>query len=201
MELIDIERILRRGASSLAESLHFYWPSHGNNEVPEANIELHLAHALLESGFFVYGQAHPSGTANTRLDTVAVDPRNKVHVVAEFKRLYNVDQARAMVADAERIIAWTPQAQGWRHPGLNFGRKFGLLAATTWKAEFAKWFTTDDAKMRDPTGDDGPFDELWKKLPKQRTIWDALPLTSYHVAGRKKLEGQWLVYALFELQA
>ena len=42
--------------ASLAESLHFYWPT-GHNEVPEPNISLRVGHALMEAGFFAYAEA------------------------------------------------------------------------------------------------------------------------------------------------
>ena len=42
--------------ASLAENLHFYWPT-GHNEVPEPNISLRVGHALMEAGFFAYAEA------------------------------------------------------------------------------------------------------------------------------------------------
>ncbi len=89
MNVIEIDRIVRRGAASLAESLHYYWPQTGNNEAPERNISIHLGRAFLDAGFLVYGETHSRDDVNTRLDLLAIDPSAGALVACEFKRLYS----------------------------------------------------------------------------------------------------------------
>jgi hypothetical protein len=198
MQSLDIERFVRRGAASLAESLHFYWPSTGRNEIPERNISLHVAHAFIDASFLCYGEAHTNDKTNLHVDLLAVHPAAGVFVAGEFKRLYDGAQARAMVEDAARLQQFKMQQRSQlRHPGLQIARQFGLLAATTWDEKYARWFTTTAGKALDPTG--GAFDQLLKMLPQKDTIWNAHTLINYHDADADRDRTQWLVYALFPL--
>jgi len=195
---IDIERIVRRGAASLAESVHFYWPSAKlQNEIPERNITLHLAHAFLSEGFLTYGEAHPDGSADSFLDLLALQPHQKVVVACEFKRLYGDERyAQAVVNDAQKVLAFKmQQSPALRHPELEVTHGFGLLAAITWLENYARWFTTQEDAPTDPTR--GAFGQLHAALPSE-TIWNAYALSDGRdEAGKRRTH--WLVYALFPL--
>jgi hypothetical protein len=199
MRPIDIERIIRRGASSLAESLQFYWPSSTpENEVLERNISVHLAHAFLTSGFFAYTEAHTKGRKDRFIDLLVVEPRAKLSLVGEFKRLYRHQEARKMVKDLDRLLAFEMQiGSRLRHPGLEIERHFGVLAAMTWIPEHAQWFTTTAPDADDPTG--GALNQLARVLPRDQTIWNAYTLKNYHHAEANRIRSHWLVYAIFPL--
>lgn len=200
MKIIDIERTVRRGAASLAESVHFYWPAATpQNEIPERNITLHLGHAFSNAGFLTYCDAHNDGSTKTFLDLLAVHPYEKVLVACEFKRLsWDARQSQGMVDDAQRVLRFKMQkSPELRHVGLEVGRGFGLLAAITWLQPLARWFTTFEQSPPDPTG--GKFDQLRAALPSE-TIWNAYALSDhYDQSGERKTH--WLVYALFPLPA
>jgi hypothetical protein len=196
MKLIDVERIIRRGAGSLAESLHFYWPSTGNNEVPESNIALHLGRAFMDEGFLAYSNAHTKDDVKVHLDLMAMQPRAQILVAGEFKRIYNSDQVRKLVDDLTRILKFRPQDDAQlRHAGLNVGESFGLLAGTTHNEKYAHWFATDETNIGDETG--GHLDGLWQQLRRADPIYNAYPLSDYWFGGVRHTH--WLLYVLFRI--
>lgn len=196
MRGIEIERIVRRGAMSMADSPHFYWPSVGRNDVPERNISLHLGHVLLANDFFLFAEAHNHDDANVHLDLLALHPSKETLIAGEFKRLYSNEKAWAMVADLDRLRAWQ-LGQDRGHSQLRTSHRFGLLAATTWSRPYAEWFNTRAKNPPDPT--DGALAKLWAELPGRDVLWGAVVLLDEApIAGMSKTT-EWLVYAIFPL--
>lgn len=205
MNIVELERLVRRGAASLAESLHFYWPSTGNNEIAEANVALHLGRAFLERDFLVLAEAHGKDGVKLHLDLLSIDPMQGVFVAGEFKRLHNGSQLRSMLADLDRVLGFSPHDDDWHlHPGITPRDCWGILAGTTWLENLAQWFVTDD---------DG-FVSQWPELhtlekrigevaADGERIFNAFPLQRYHLGARQdRVAGyrtQWLVYALFRV--
>jgi hypothetical protein len=109
MNHYELERIVRRGASSLAESLNFYWPSNGLNEIPEANQALHVGDAFLEAGFLAFAEAHRDGDTSKRFDLLALEPRASTLLVGEFKRVFS-KTVGGLASDAQRILEFSPRA-------------------------------------------------------------------------------------------
>ena len=69
-DINKVERILRKGLYSLSDSLYQYWPvGSSQNEIPEVNISIHVAGALINAGYCVYGEYRSSDG----VDTVAHD--------------------------------------------------------------------------------------------------------------------------------
>ncbi len=199
MRPIDIERILRKGAASLAESLQFYWPSSTpENEALERNISMHLAHAFLTADFFAYTEAHTAGRTDRFVDLLVLQAAEKISVAGEFKRLYRHYEARKMLTDLDKLLAFEMQTgPRLRHKGLQIDHHFGLLAAMTWIPDHAQWFTTTSQDAEDPTG--GALNQLAAILPRDETIWNAYTLKNYHHAEANRVLTHWLVYALFPL--
>jgi hypothetical protein len=197
MTALEIIDILRRGASSLADSLEFYWPTTEENEVAEANQVVHMGRAFMDSGFKVYAEAHKEGVSDQRFDLLAIDPSQTALVVAEFKRVYNGPQCDLMASDAERLKSFEP-VQGQRHQvrGATLGERWGVVAGTTWRAEYAAWFLSKDRLAEDPTRTGG-LNQLWSAVKGTQAKWGAFPLIAYHRAS--EVNTQWLLYVVFRL--
>lgn len=191
---LEIERIVRCAAMSLADSLYFYWPANGMNDICEKNISLHLASAFIKRGYFIYGEAHAEREANLHLDLLAIDPATNTLVTTECKRLYSLEKAREMVADVHRLRAWRVSEERFRR-SRKLERRFGVLAATTWERDYAEWFQSDDS-IDDPNQGLG---ELWRELRDTDVHWGAaVLLDSAPVEGLQRTT-EWLVYAVFSL--
>ena len=197
MRAIEIERLVRRAANSMADSLHFYWPSLGRNDIPERNISAHFAHVLLDHDFLLYAEAHPEDTARRHLDLLAIHPTRDTLVAAEFKRIYSTETVGAMVADLDRIRSWR-LGQDRGHHQLRVHHRFGVLAATTWNPKYASWFNTTDLSHEDPTA--GLLDGLWKELPSDDVVWGSIVLIDDVPVGRRERTTEWLVYVVFPLE-
>ena len=58
-DIHKIERILRKGLASLSDSLFYDWPLPENdedNEISEANLNIHIAYSFINSGFIVFSE-------------------------------------------------------------------------------------------------------------------------------------------------
>lgn len=192
-----LRQVLQQAAHSISASLKFYWPQTGNNDVPERVISLHLASALMRPGFLVYGEAHRNGTSDERYDLLALDPVAGTLLVSEHKRLYNAPQARSMANDVDRILKFS--LQDWHDATVPFDHRFGVVAATTWREDYAAWFCTLEKDPKDPT-EDGSLTSMWKAASarsERAQPWsDSLPVMDY-VDSDGKRKTQWLVYMLF----
>lgn len=193
--LIDVERLIRRAAGALAEDLAVYWPSAGRNELPEANVTLHLAATLREAGFAVFAEAHSAGTGTERRhDLLALRCGDGTLIACEAKRLYNGQQAQRMRQDAQRLKEFAP-LEGEDHlaPGVELMDRIGVLAATTWNEGYARWFAGEDAA----DVSDEALDPIWEALLKHATRWGACPLQDDWTTGARRT--QWLVFAAIPL--
>ncbi|WP_242370687.1 hypothetical protein [Anaeromyxobacter sp. SG26] len=197
----QLEKLTRRGASSLAESLHFYWPSNGLNEIPEANQALHIGSAFLNAGFLAYAEAHRDGETHQRFDLLVVEPRESTLLVAEFKRVFS-KTVGALATDAERILEFSPRASPrLARCKLELKSTWGLVGGTTWEPEYVKWFLDEDPTAKDPAG--GELDALWKLVSHRDAVWGAHPLIAYRQDRPKKgieVETQWFVFVLFKVK-
>ncbi len=197
MSQLLVEGMVRSAASTLEESLHFYWPTHGPNELAERNLSLHIAGALQRNGFLVFGEGNSENDSSTRFDVIALKPTSEAAVIVECKRLLNEASAAAMAADAGRISRFQfHSGTDLTHPELRVSRSFGVLLATTWSEKYAEWFLADEDQ-----GDPGDgFIQLWRAVPKG-ALWGASVLQHFRRrSGPKAGEyaKQWLVYTVFQ---
>jgi len=196
MNRIEIERIVRLGAESLADSIYYYWPSSGDNEIPEANITVHLGRAFLNSGFLCFAEAHTRDKVKPHLDLVALSPSDGTVVVSQFKRIFNPERVNSLTKDVAAIRDFRLQDKNWRDERLESGRAFGLVAGTTWMPEYAKWWAQDNCI--DPTRDEA-LKALDAAIGKHDVDWGIRALSSTG-SKTKGLEQQWLLYCIFDLQ-
>jgi hypothetical protein len=196
MNALALTRIIRSGASSLAESLEDYWPTWGLNEIAEANQVLHIGRAFLEQGYLGFAEAHQDGGATRRFDLLVIEPTNQTLLVCEFKRIYNAAQVELVCGDAKRLMGFAPMQPQRSASGLVIKEQWGLVGGTTWLEEYAAWFLDREISAIDPTG--GNLDALWKTLKPMRPTWGAYPLVTYFDPETKKIVPQWFVFALFK---
>jgi hypothetical protein len=180
---------------SMSDSLHFYWPSIGRNDIPERNISAHLSHVLLVNDFFLYAEAHTDDSASMHLDLLALHPSKDTLVAGEFKRLYTSEKAWAMVEDLSRLRKWR-LGQDRGHPQLRASHRFGVLAGTTWNRRYAEWFN-DEKNPTDPT--DGALTQLWRELPGNDVLWGTVVILDEAPIKSSAKTTEWLVYAIFPL--
>jgi len=193
MDIWDVMKIVRKGGYYLGESLWEYWPSKGNNEVPEANVTLHVGRALAEAGFAVFAEAHgeDSGT-DKRHDLLAYSrPANTV-VACEFKRLYSGEKANQMLHDVRRLGAFRPIDNEVAN-----SEQFGVLAATTWDVEYARWWVHG--------GGDRFLKGAWAGFDKETVLkdaqWGTLVLQAVEDWAEPNAKWHYFLYAVFPLRA
>jgi len=192
----DVVDLLKRCASSMTESLRFYWPSGGKNDVPEVNITVHLGSVLGASGFLIYADAHELDNAGVRLDLLGLHQAKQTLVLGEFKRLWNPAMADAMVLDLGRVRAWR-LAEARLRTEFRVAHRYGVLAATTWDDQYVEWFTDSAKRTTGPSSRGlGP---LASAILGDDVRWGSiLILKDAPVAIRGPTE-EWLVYVVFPL--
>lgn len=141
MDEAAIKRIVESAAGSFKKSLKVYWPSEGGNEICERNVTLHLSHVLLKKGFAVFAECHKKGMTSSRFDLVGIDTASSAQIVAEAKRLYSLQMARSIRDDVVRMSTFN-LIDGELDRRLN--HKYGIVLATTWKAEYQQWWISTD---------------------------------------------------------
>ncbi len=102
-ELYRIERLIRKGIQSLSDSLYQEWPlpdEDQKNEISEASLSIHVAHAFLTEGFCAYGEFRTG--SNEHHDLMAFHPDRKDYIVLEAKRYLSTD-GQALSRDLDRI--------------------------------------------------------------------------------------------------
>lgn len=190
MTLAELERILRQGAASLAETILFY-RAPTTNELIEANVMLHLGRGLLNAGFLAC--ANPHGRGHT--DVIAVHPAKRTLVIAEVKRLDANGSAGTLLYDWTRLATFAPQDGAQKHPGLDLQRRYGVLAGMSANRDHARWFTTTSPGAAAPTPE---LAALRGRLPAD-TIWNGYALCEVtDAAGQRRTE--WLLYAIFQMR-
>jgi len=191
LDKLDVARIVRRAGHMLAESLWEYWPSKGNNEMPERNISMQLAIAFHEKGFKCFSEAHWKQEGDHRkLDLLAVHPGSKDAVCIECKRLYSAEKCGSMLEDVERIRSFVPLDDG-----VQYTPRFGVLACSTWNNNIAEWWSTSYAAP--PTNK-----EEWNNLIDalgEKSHWGSVPLSSYDEAAKEKQLQHHMLYIVFPI--
>lgn len=141
MNLWEIEKILRRGAFTLGEALHQYWPGKPiknvkdyTHDIPEANLTLHIGAAFIQSGFDCFAQ-HFFG--RKRLDLLALSYKHQVQVRCEAKLLWDGSRAKSSADDLSRINKFTLNT---KYDKGDYPNKIGLLIISTWDERILEWW-------------------------------------------------------------
>lgn len=186
-----LEHTIRRAGASLADSLLEYWPSVGKNEMCEKNAVLHLGHALLKEGFYVYGECHSNGNTDERLDLLALNLKESAQVMVEAKRLYSVEKVGDVIQDVDRLAAFRLTGKD-----LNNALKdrFCVLIATTWDEKYVQWWSSMD-------GEQPSEHENWSVLNTHRALndalWGSMVLQGYSTEQKCTDKFQYLLYCVF----
>jgi hypothetical protein len=199
MKRIEIERIVRRGADSLAESIYFYWPSTDDCGVLEANIPLHLGSAFMRQGFLTYAEAYPQDyTSQQRIDLLAIHPGIGTVVACQFKRLQGDKDLLSLADDAAALHAFKLLQHEWFEGWIEPGRCYGLVAGLAWKREYAAPFADENDESYLQVA---ALDRLVKKIGRRtgQSDWGCREISSEGDLV-SDAEHQWLVYAIFDLK-
>jgi hypothetical protein len=154
-----IEAIVRRGFSHLAESIYWYWPARGNNEIAERNQTLHAGRAFAEAGFVV--SAECSNGEGGHLDMLALHIERRTLVTAEAKRLYSPMGAKGLATDFDRQLRFDLFSE-FSTPEVDV--RYRVLLATTWNGEVRKWWAEKERPNQPEGRREGGWDELGKAL-------------------------------------
>ena len=200
MNIHQIEFLVREGAYSLANHLETHWPAEwdeGNEtgrEAREANTVLHLGHALMRSGFLSYAEVPHArnGGAASCFDLVATNLADNTWLVVEVKRAYaNTKSLESITRDLERIV------EAWKGVGMihHPAAVYGLLVATTWQADLARWWSDSDKHPN------STIDAMWSNpvasvTESKKSVWGSVAFSSYF---SDKYPHHYLLYALFPL--
>ena len=196
MNTIEIESIIRRGATFLSECIYTYWPSNGNNEIPEANITMHLGHSFIEKGFITFAEAHTKDSVKNRIDFLAIHPSRGILVLGEFKRIYSSEKLKSSINDVKKIYEFKPQRPPRCDERLKIKNGYGFIAGTTWDPKYAEWWNAED--VDDPSRDN-VFDDLLKKINNENANWGSVVLGSEYDKNSGKTIQHWLLYVLFPI--
>jgi hypothetical protein len=200
MNIHQIEFLVREGAYSLANHLETHWPAEWDadngtgHQAREANTVLHLGHALLRAGFLTYAEVPHArdGGAASCFDLVATNLADNTWLVVEVKRAYASAKSLASVTrDLKRIV------DSWSGVDMidQSAAVYGLLVATTWRADLAKWWTDSD---KHPSSE---IDAMWSNPVARVTesatsAWGSVAFSSYF---SEQYPHHYLLYALFLL--
>lgn len=134
-----LERILRKGLFSLSDSLHYDWPlpkDDEENEISEANLNIHIAHSFISSGFVVFSEYRIN--KNEHHDLLIVDPGTDNKIVVESKRYLKTDKKHYLSKDINRAVDF------WRSKNEKVAM---IVVAMTWHGDILKWWMSNDKSL------------------------------------------------------
>ena len=153
MDIQGIERIVKHGLFSLANSLDSYWPAYGDNGISERNLTAHVSKEFMNSGFDAFFEVSLNKKSKKRMDALLLCYEHKLYIATESKKLFGPGKAEEILKDIEKIKAFKFQDQD-----IDIEKRYGLILAETWEPEIDSWWTSDE----DQRGLEA--DERWKNL-------------------------------------
>lgn len=141
----ELQRIIRTGLFSLANSLASYCPSNGNKGMAERNLIGHVASAFLANGFAAYFEVplasgtEVDGTAG-QVDALFISHQHELFIVVEAKKLHGAGKANEIIREIDRINAFELQEQN-----IDIQKSYGLILWETWAPEIVNsWNSSND---------------------------------------------------------
>lgn len=191
MDVYDIARTTRRGAQRLSEALWELWSSLEDDEMPEANLWLHVAHAFSDAGFLPFAGA-PFGPEEDaeRLHLLLWNPREKVLVAAQARRLDEPDACRELIADVDRMGGLDPQDLDEPE------HAFGLLLVETWDEDIASWWSSLEGE---PPSDDSCWTALADHPALEDAHWGSVVLQGFDEDRSDEEDFQHFLYCVFPI--
>lgn len=165
-----IEIIIRNGYISLSESLYQYWPLPDDdyrNEISEGNLNIHLAHSLLNKGYSVFSEYRLNEREHYDLKAVSQDKSHEI--IIECKRFLKTDST-SVSNDITRML----KSERSDKP------VFGAVALFTQSQDIHDWWISED---RDALPSSSYSSQSWsdlKKLLDKNHIYCASFPMSYH---------------------
>jgi hypothetical protein len=195
MDESTIGTLIEVAGHSLARNVKRYWPVNGRNELGERNQTTHLASVLLRHDWHCWVEAHWNGGTDRRMDLVAWDERTRT-----AKRLGSSEGLAALAADVTRIASFCPIAHEEEAYMLTPAQCFGVLLATTWVPNIARWWASgpQDADHW-PAGTAAWPDERNRAIRAANAgIWRAVQLGTEDYEG--KTDRHHLLYAIWRVR-
>lgn len=123
----------------LARDLERFWPSHGRNEMGEANLTIHAMRACADFGMATFGEVPVLRDAipNGRIDGFAFD--DELALGLECKRLYSAEKAAQLAGDLLRLrTCHVPTSESCPLPASK--HTVACVLASTWDLEITRWW-------------------------------------------------------------
>jgi hypothetical protein len=182
-----IESVVADAVADLQRGFRVYWPSIGQNEIPEAHPVAALGRAFDRAGFHVFHEVSCGRRRSIgHIDLVAISTRRSLCVAVEGKRLYSGTGAASMLDDWKRL-GRTRLAHRWGFPRSK--KHLRMLVTTTWQENIREWWMgcrQVPKRRRHPA---------WRPLRNQLngTVCDGAYLQSDE--SSENWGDQWLLYA------
>ncbi|MCH8544253.1 MAG: hypothetical protein LAT61_11840 [Alcanivorax sp.] len=159
-----IDRTLRKGIYSLCESLYTEWPlpDGDGNEISEANLTIHVAHAFLSHQYSAYSEkplisVSPDSERSSWHDLFMFLPGEEEYIIAEFKRFLKSDKTNA-ASDIKRI---------YDHGRQSKDPIIGIICFMTRDREVKNWWMSHGEEGLSNT----KKSPSWKKLQEYLHTW------------------------------
>lgn len=189
----DLVQIIQRSSESLSESLKYFWPSIGGNEITERNISLYLGEKLINAGYLIFAEVPFPETPANHIDLLAINFDKKVVIAIECKRIHDSNKAKETYNDIKRIESFNILKSGLKKD-LNSYEYYGIIVASTWKENISTWWKPEIYQT--PQG--FRFKEPWECLSQTFKNKETTKCIGSILLQHKhpKWEKHWLLYAV-----
>lgn len=180
-----VASIVDDAVRELREGLQWYWPSEGDNEMPEAHAVGAVGRAFGRNGFHVYHevQCRTAGAVG-HVDLVALANDQATCIAVEGKRLYDGRKAEALLQDWKRLgILRLASEHGF--PAAQ--RHYRMLVMTTWQPNIRDWWLGSD---------EVPTRRRHSSWPELRRELSGAVVRGLQIQTDPDWGEQWLLFAL-----
>ncbi len=163
-----LEILIQQGILTLSECLHHEWPQYAHqekNEIPEANLTIHISHSFLSQDYCVYPE-YPTDNKG-RYDLVLFHPRQSEYVIVECKRFLKFNKKNNINIDFERMLE-----QKMLKPSI------GILITMTRYKEISDWWVNYNRNPKPKRKSSKNWEDLSTMLKETRAIVGHVPLTT-----------------------
>ncbi len=188
--LNKVERVLRRGLYSLSDSLFQEWPlpdGDTKNEIAEANLTIHLAHAFLNQDYCAFAENRTG--ANEHYDLVVFHPDHKEYLIIEAKRFLKQDDS-GLNSDFDRLLNRCPLS-----PAI------GCVVCLTREKAIRDWWQDPHRAVAPDGKRSARWEELAGLLQESGSTVGHVPLPHHGDSAAHGSEGffQEALYAIFHV--
>jgi hypothetical protein len=192
---------LKQSAKTMNDALDIYWCGYRgrdkltapmDNDMSERNVTFHFCNALMQRGFHIYAEVGHNGQhgKNSRIDYVAIDPKENALVAIEAKRLYSADHANKIILDIDRLRHFNIQLpEDYKHGQVK--SRLGVILGVSWDHKISQfWRTYENSKSS----------RSWDKLSnKLRSVGAKNEVQSIGAPTVENYEEGWILMAHFKI--